>query len=149
MVLVHRDRGADHAGLEPVPRQRQGRREVLGQPVADGERAGERPHDPVAFGLAPAAERGVELAEVAGARDRRGEPPLDRLDRRLGVGLLVAPGGHAEYRLEQVMAGQGRATRVDLPLSSLEDQGGDGAGVVPPDLAGDGPEELEGGDHAL
>ena len=28
-------------------------------------------------------------------------------------------------------------------------QGGDGAGVVPPDLAGDGPEELEGGDHAL
>jgi hypothetical protein len=48
-----------------------------------------------------------------------------------------------------VMAGQGGVSRMDLALATFEDQRGDGLGVVPPDLLGDGPEELEGGDHAL
>ena len=147
LVLVHRDGGMDHAGLEPIPRQGRRRGEVLGEPVLDRERAGERPHDPVAFGLAPAAERGVQLVEVVDAGHGRGEPLLDGLDGALGVGLLVAAGRHAELRLEDVMAGQGRVSRVDLAFAALEDQRGDGPGVIPPDLLGHAAEELEGGDH--
>ena len=52
-------------------------------------------------------------------------------------------------RLEDVMAGQGRVARVDLAFAPLEDQRGDGPGVVPPDLPGHAAEELEGGDHAV
>src|SRR5689334_2407723 len=37
---------------------------------------------------------------------------------------------------------------MELALPPLQDGGGDGLGVVPPDLLGDATEELEGGDHA-
>ena len=37
---------------------------------------------------------------------------------------------------------------MKLALASLQDQGGDGLGIVPPDFLGDAAEELEGGDHA-
>ena len=66
-----------------------------------------------------------------------------------GVGLLVAAGRHAELGIEDVMAGQRRVARVDLAFASLEDQRGDGPGVVPPDFLGHAAEELEGGDHAF
>ena len=38
---------------------------------------------------------------------------------------------------------------MELAFAALEDQRGDGLGVVPPDLPGHGAEELEGGDHAF
>ena len=147
LILVDADGGVDHAGLEPMPGQGRRRGEVLGEPVPDRERAGERLHDPVPLGLAPAAERRVQLIEVGDAGHRGGEPLLDGLDGPLGVGLLVAAGRHAEPRLEHVMAGQGRVARMDLAFATLEDQRGDGPGVVPPDLPGHAAEELEGGDH--
>ena len=47
------------------------------------------------------------------------------------------------------MAGQRGVARVELAFAALEDQRGDGPGVVPPDLLGHGAEELEGRDHAF
>jgi len=48
-----------------------------------------------------------------------------------------------------VMAGQGGVSRVALAIATSENQRGDGLGIVPPDFAGDGSEELEGGGHAF
>ena len=45
------------------------------------------------------------------------------------------------------MTGQRRVSRMDLAFASLEDQRGDGPGIIPPDLPGHAAEELEGGDH--
>ena len=45
------------------------------------------------------------------------------------------------------MAGQRRVAGMELALPPLQDRGGDGLGVVPPDFLGDAAEELEGGDH--
>lgn len=149
LVLVHRHRRVDHAGVERPAGEGRGGGEVLGQPVGDPERPVDRLHGPVAFGEARLAQGDVQLVEPGDAGHRRGEPPLDRLDRRLGVGLLVAPGGHAELRLEDVVAGQGGVARVDLPLAALEDQAGDGPGIVPPDLARHATEEGEGLGHAM
>ena len=59
LVLVHRHGGMDHAGLEPIAGQGRRRGEILGEPVLDRERAGERLHDPVAFGQAPAMRRSL------------------------------------------------------------------------------------------
>ena len=36
---------------------------------------------------------------------------------------------------------------MELTFAALEDQRGDGLGIVPPDFPGNGPEELEGRDH--
>ena len=123
------------------------RDQIVSETVLDRERAGERLHDPVPLGPAPAEKQPVQLDEIGDAGHRRGEPLLHGLDGPLGVGLLVAPGRHAEPGLEHVMAGQGRVSRMDLTLATLEDQRGDGPGVVPPDFLGDTAEELEGGDH--
>ena len=91
----------------------------------------------------------VQLIEIGHARHRRGESALHGLDGPLGVGLLVAASRHAEERLEDVVAGQRRVSRMKLAFASQEDQRGDGLGVVPPDLLGDAAEELEGRDHAF
>ena len=149
LILVDRDRGLDHAGVEPMPGQRRRRGEVLGEAVLDRERAEERLHDAVALGLAALAKERVQFIEIGDAGHGRGEPLLHGLDGPLGVGLLVAAGRHAEERGEDVVAGQRRVARMELAFASQEDQRGDGPGVVPPDFLGDGAEELEGGDHAF
>ncbi len=149
LIFVHVDRGADHAGVEPVRRQGRRRGAVLGQAVADNERPGERLDDPLTFGLTALAEHRIEFREVGNARHRGGEPALHGLDGPLGIGLLVAPRRHAEPRGEGVVAGQRRVAGVELALATPEDHRGDRPGVVPPDLPGHGVEELEGGDHPL
>ena len=149
LVLVDARGGLDHAGVEPIPGQGRCRGEVGVESVLDGERAGERLDDPVAFSQAPVPQPLVQLVESGDARHGGGESPLDGLDGALGVGLLVAPGRHAELGLEEVVAGQGGIAGMDLALPALEDQGGDGLEVVPPDLPGHAAEELEGTDHAF
>jgi hypothetical protein len=41
------------------------------------------------------------------------------------------------------------AAGVEVPFPAAEDQRGDRLGIVPPDLAGHGGEELQGADHAV
>ena len=102
-----------------------------------------------ALGLAAIAKERVQFVEIGDAGHRRGEPALHGLDGALGVGLLVAAGRHAEVGVEDVVAGQRGVARMELTFAPLEDQRGDGLGVVPPDFLGDAAEELEGGDHAF
>ena len=149
LVLVDGDGGTDHARVEPVPGQGQGRGEILGQAVRDRERAEERLDDPHPLGLAPFAKRCVQFIEVRDPRHGRGESALDGLDGPLGIGLLLAASRHAESRIEDVVVGQRRVTRMELSFAALKDQGGDGLGVVPPDFPRNPLEELEGRDHAL
>ena len=61
LVLVHGDGGADHAGVEPVLRQRRRRGEILGEAVLDRERAEERLDDPLPLGLAPFAKESCSI----------------------------------------------------------------------------------------
>ena len=147
LILVDRDRGLDHARVEPMLGQRQRRGEILGKAVLDRERAEERLHDALALGLAAVAKERVQLLKIGDTRHRRGEPFLHRLDGPFGVGLLVAAGRHAESRVKDVMAGQCRVSWMELAFASEQDQRGDGLGVVPPYLLGHGSEELEGRDH--
>jgi hypothetical protein len=149
LILVDRDRRADHAGIEPVPGYRRGRGEVLGQAILDRERPEERLHDPLAFGLAAIAKDFVQFTEVGRPGHRRGESLLHGLDRPFGVGLLIAATGHAEARLEDVVTGQRRVAGMTSALAAQEDQRRDGPRVIPPNFLGDGAEELEGGDHPL
>ena len=71
------------------------------------------------------------------------------LDGAFCVGLFVAPSGHAEEGIENVVTGQRRVSRMKPSLASKQDQGSHRFGVVPPDFLGNGPEELKRGDHAL
>ena len=64
----------------------------------------------------------VQFLEIGDTRHRRGEPALHGLDGPLGVGLLVAAGGHAEEGVEDVVAGQRGVPRVELAVTPLKDQ---------------------------
>ena len=84
---------------------------------------------------------------VRTASSRGGRPWI--CDGPLGVGLLLAPSRHAEEEIEDVVAGQLGVAGMVPALASLEDERGNGPGVVPPDLLEDAAEELEGPDHAF
>ena len=94
------------------------------------------------------AEIAVQLVEVGDPGDRGGEAALDRLDRALGVGFLVAVGRQAIAGIEDVVARQRGVAGMGLAAAPREDELGHGLGVVPPDLPGNGGEEVEGGHHA-
>src|SRR5262245_43325658 len=51
LVLVHVGRRPDHAGVEPMRRQRRGCGEVFGQTVPDHKGAEEGLHDSIALGF--------------------------------------------------------------------------------------------------
>jgi hypothetical protein len=73
---------------------------------------------------------------------------LQVLDPVLSPGLLVAPGGQAEERLEGVVTGQGGVALVQAALAALEEFADDGSRVIPPDLTRHAAVEGEGPDHA-
>jgi hypothetical protein len=108
----------------------------------------ERPDGPPSLGQTEPPEVDIQLVEAGDARHQGGEPPLRGLDGPLGVGLLVAVRRQAEERVEGVVAGQRGVAGMGLALAAAEDQGGDGPGVVPPDLACGTAEGVEGGDQA-
>src|SRR5271157_1447472 len=147
LVLVDHDRGTEDARVEPMLGQRRRRSEVLTEAILDREGAEERLHDSLPLGLATRAKERVQLLKVGNSRHRSGKSTLHGLDGRLGVGLFVTASRHAELRVEDVVSSQRLVARVNLAFPPFEDERGDGLGVVPPDLAGHGPEELEGGDH--
>jgi hypothetical protein len=149
LVLVDHDRGADHAGVEPVRGQRHRRSEVFSEAVLDGEGAEERVHDPLPLGLTTVAEECVQFIEIGDTGDRGGEAALHGLDGPLGIGLLVSACRHAELGGEGVVAGQRGIARVELAITSLQDQRSYTSWIIPPDLLGNGVVELEGRDHAF
>ena len=120
----------------------------FGEPRLDLERAEVRLNRPPLLGFAALAEVSIQRVEMSHAWHRRGETALHGLDSRLGIGLLIAASRHAEKWIEGVVIGQGSVPRMNLALASWKDQGGDGPGIVPPDLLGDAAKELEGRDHA-
>ncbi len=136
LVLVHRSRGTDHAGIEPMVGKRGRGGLFLGEPRSDQERAGERLNGSLPLGLAAIPKMAVQLIEVRHARDRGGEAALHGLDGAFGVGLFVAPSRHAEQGIEDVVAGQRGVSGMELSFASWADQGGDRFGVVPPDFLG-------------
>ena len=91
LVLVHSDRGIDHAGVERMLGQGRRRGDVLGQTGLDQERTEERLHGPLTLGRAALAEKQVQLVAIGHAGHGGGEAALHGLDGPLGVGLLVAP----------------------------------------------------------
>ena len=109
----------------------------------------QRPHDAIALGLAAIAKERVQFIVVRGEGHGRGEPLLNPFDGGLGVGLLIAACRRAEPGIEGVVTGQRRVSRIELAFPPLENQRGDGLGIVPPDFFGHGPKELEGRDHAF
>ena len=149
LILVHRSRGADDAGIEPMVGKRYGGGLFLGEPRADHKRAEERLDGSLPLGFAALAKVHVQLIEVRHFGDRGGEAALHGLDGALGVGLLVAPSRHAEAGIEGEVTGQGGVAGMELALASQKDQRRDRLGVVPPDFLGDAAEELEGRDHAF
>ena len=148
LVLVHGHRGMLDAGVEGPFGKSSGHGEFLGEPVPNPERSGHRLHGPCLLGQAEPAENTVQLVEVGDPGDRGGEAALDRLDRALGVGFLVAVGRQAIAGIEGVVARQRGVARMGFAQAPREDELGDGLGVVPPDLPGNGGEEVEGGHHA-
>ena len=64
-------------------------------------------------------------------------------------GFSLPRAGMQKTGIEDVVAGQRGVAGMELAFAPLEDQRSDSLGVVPPDLLGDGAEELEGGDHAF
>ena len=147
LVLVDRDRRANHAGVKPMPGQRRRRSQILSEVVLDQKRTEERLHDPLMLGLAATVKERVQFIEISNPRHGRREPLLHGLDSGFGIGLLVTAAGHAEAGLEDVEAGQRRVAGMTLALASQEDQRSDGFGIVPPDFLGNGSEKLEGRDH--
>jgi hypothetical protein len=67
----------------------------------------------------------------------------------LSIRLFVAPSRHAEERTENVVAGQGQISRMNLSFAPEKNCGSDGLGIVPPNLLGNTVKELEGPDHAF
>src|SRR5208337_3487365 len=102
---------------------------------------------PPPLGFTSVPEQHVQFIKIGHARHGGGEPALDSLDGRFGIGLLVATAGHAEAGLEDVVAGQGGVSRMEVAVASLKDERGDRFGVVPPDLPRHTAEELESRDH--
>src|SRR5262245_40283826 len=144
-ILVHAA-GLDDAGVERVPRQRQGRVTVAAEPLAD--RLLVALDGPAGLLDAALSQVGVERAQVRGPGHRRGPLSLQHTDPGLDVGLLVAPGRHAEQRVEQVVAGQRRVPQAGPTLPPLEDLVHHRPGVVPPDLVRHAAEEGKRLDHA-
>ena len=103
----------------------------LGETGLDQERTEERLHGPLTLGLAALAEKPVQLVEIGHSGHGGGQAALHGLDGPLGVGLLVAPRGHAATGVEDVVTGQRGVSRVELTFAPFEDQRGDRFGVVP------------------
>ena len=149
LILVNCDRGPEHASVKLMPGQRQRRSEILGKAILDHERAEERLHDALAFGLAAVAKERVQLSKIGDMRHRRGESFLHRFDGPLGVGLFVAARRHAEARFKDIMASECCVSRMNLAFASEEDKRSNGFWVVPPNLLGHRAEEVERCDHPL
>ena len=141
LVLVG-DGPALDAGVERVPGQRSRGGELLGEAVADDEGPGGRPDGPSPLIEASLPHVFVQFVDAGDAWHGGGEPPLDGADGALDVGLLVGLGGEAELGLEGVVAGQCGVAGVEDALPTAKDQGGDGLGVIPPDFAWRGVENL-------
>jgi len=77
----------------------------------------------------------VQLGEVVDPRHWRGPVALQRLHALLDARLLLRPAHQAEQRLEAVVTGQRRVTRVQPALAALEQVRHHRLGVVPPQLA--------------
>ena len=90
LILVHRNCGADDAGIEPMCGERRGEGLFLGEPCADRKGAEERLDSSLPLGFAPLTKIPVQLIEVRHFGDRGGEAALHGLDGALGVGSLYA-----------------------------------------------------------
>ena len=146
LVLVHSDRGIDHAGVERMLGQGRCRGEVLGQTGLDQERTEERLHGPLTLGLAALAENRFNSSRSA-TRGRGGERRRTALTVPSASGLSL-PRAACSNGVEDVVTGE-RGDRGGATFGAFEDQRGDRFWVVRPDLLGNGAKELEGGDHAM
>jgi len=136
-----------NAGVERTFGQRYGQLTFLLEAAAD--RFTLTGDDAIAINLAAMAKMIVQLVHVLHLRHGRGPTSLKVFDAILGMRLLVTPGGHAEQRLEVVVARQGHVTRIDLPLPTAQHGRGDRRRVIPPDFLGHTTKEIEGRLHAV
>jgi len=77
----------------------------------------------------------VQLAQVLNAGHRRRPLSLKILHPLLDSGLLRRCFGHAESRREVVVTGQCRVAWVESTIATLENVGGHGLGIIPPQFA--------------
>ena len=139
--------GAHHARIEGVRGQCQGGRTVAFKQFAD--RTVGAVTIPLAFRAATCQQVRIQLVEVLRLRHRRRPAALKRLHPVLRVRLLVAAGRHAEQRLEHVMTGQRRITRMQPTLSARQQGQSHRLRVVPPDFPRYAAEVLEASNHPL
>src|SRR6516165_4960270 len=136
LVFVHGDCGTDHAGIKSTTRKWCRRGVFFSEAVADDEWAIHRPNGACQFGLAAVLKMPVQLVDVACTRDGSREPALYSPHGILSIRLFVAPSRHAEERTENVVAGQGQISRMNLSFAPEKNCGSDGLGIVPPNLLG-------------
>jgi len=130
-----------NAGLKARGRQRPGFVAVAFETLADG--LGVVTGCAFAVYKARGTQVAVELGHILLLGHGRGPTPLQRLDAVLHVGLLIATCRHTKQRLEDVVAGQGLVTRMQLPLPAAENRRRHRLGIVPPNFARHTAEELE------
>ena len=133
LILVDLRRLMD-AGIEALPRQRQGPLPILCEAFPDGLTLFTlllaRGALPILQATLP--QVGIEFGQILHPRHRRGPAPLQRLDPIFHVRLFIATGRHAEQRIEHVVAGQGLIARMHLPFAAAQDRRRHRLGIVPP-----------------
>jgi len=138
----------DPRRLEPLGRQGQHRRSLLGQQLGLGRRLAPQPSGEV--GAAVGREPGVEPLQAAvQGRDGHQEVAAGVAHERLDVPLLVRPAHQAEVGLEEVVADEAEEGAGEPPLAAAGDLRDGDLEVVGADPPGHAAEEGEGPDVSL
>ncbi len=146
LVLVD-FRGLLDAGVEAMLWQRSRVLQVVLQPLADGVLRIARWTRPIVPATFPQIR--VEFLEVLHAGNRSPPATLQRLHTILDDRFFVAARGHAEQRIEDIVARQGRVAPIHFSVTTTQQCNRHGLRVVPPDFSWNALEKLERLHHAF